>query len=150
MRVVLDTNILVRANPKAKGSARDLFIELAESEEHTLILSPFLLDETERVLAYSRLQAIWPLTSDEIQQYTQALNGLSEIVHPRSLSPVISKDPNDDPVIETAILGRADVLCTLDQDFYATEVVDLCRKHSIQIMTDADLLRHLRESEQKP
>jgi predicted nucleic acid-binding protein len=41
MRVVLDTNILVRANPRAGGSARALVAELARSPEHTLILSPF-------------------------------------------------------------------------------------------------------------
>jgi predicted nucleic acid-binding protein len=51
MRVLLDTNILVRANPRAGGSARTLFAELARSPEHTLILSPFLLEEVERVLA---------------------------------------------------------------------------------------------------
>jgi predicted nucleic acid-binding protein len=63
MRVLLDTNILVRANPRAGGSARALFAELARSPEHTLIVSPFLLEEVERVLAYPRLQALWPLTS---------------------------------------------------------------------------------------
>ena len=43
MRVVLDTNVLVRANPKAIGSARALLDEIARSFEHALILSPFLV-----------------------------------------------------------------------------------------------------------
>jgi hypothetical protein len=62
MRIVLDTNILVRANPNSNGVARILLLTILESAEHVLVLSPFLLRETERVLNYPRLQAIWPLT----------------------------------------------------------------------------------------
>ena len=49
MRIVLDTNILVRANAKAKGPARELLQLIAGSPDHTLLLSPFLLQELERV-----------------------------------------------------------------------------------------------------
>jgi predicted nucleic acid-binding protein len=49
MRFVLDTNILVRANAKAKGPARELLQLIVESHDHVLLLSPFLLEELERV-----------------------------------------------------------------------------------------------------
>jgi predicted nucleic acid-binding protein len=49
MRIVLDTNILVRANAKARGPARELLLLIVDSPEHTLLLSPFLLEELERV-----------------------------------------------------------------------------------------------------
>src|ERR1700756_5383619 len=60
MRIVLDTNILARANPRSKSVARVLLLTILESAEHVLVLSPFLLRETERVLNYPRLQALWP------------------------------------------------------------------------------------------
>jgi predicted nucleic acid-binding protein len=49
MRIVLDTNILARANPRSKGVARILLLTILESADHALVLSPFLLRETERV-----------------------------------------------------------------------------------------------------
>jgi hypothetical protein len=52
MRIVLDTNILARANPHSKGVARVLLLTILESPGHVLVTSPFLLRETERVLNY--------------------------------------------------------------------------------------------------
>ena len=60
MTIVLDTNILARGNPRSKSVARVLLLTILESAEHVLVLSPFLLRETERVLNYPRLQALWP------------------------------------------------------------------------------------------
>ena len=54
MRIVLDTNILARANPNSKSVVRILLLTILESAEHVLVLSPFLLRGTERVLNYPR------------------------------------------------------------------------------------------------
>ena len=77
MRIVLDTNILARANPNSKSIARILLLTILESAEHVLVVSPFLLRETERVLNYPRLQAIWPLTLEEIERYTHRHSRIS-------------------------------------------------------------------------
>jgi hypothetical protein len=45
MRIVLDTNILIRANARARGPARERLQLIAGSWDHTLLLSPFLLQE---------------------------------------------------------------------------------------------------------
>ena len=58
--------------------------------------------------------------------------------------PIALTDPDDDPVIYTAVEGRADVLCAMDRDFYAPAVVQFCRQMGIEIMDDAALLRRLR------
>jgi hypothetical protein len=73
LRCALDTNILARANPHSKDVARTLLLTILESADHVLVLPQFLLGETERVLNYPRLQAIWPLTPLDIEQYTQVL-----------------------------------------------------------------------------
>ena len=68
MRIVLDTNILVRANAKAKGPARELLQVIVDSPEHVLLLSPFLLMELERVLSYDRVRAVVKL-NDEAREF---------------------------------------------------------------------------------
>jgi putative PIN family toxin of toxin-antitoxin system len=146
MRIVLDTNILARANPHSKGAARTLLLTILESADHVLVLSPFLLRETERVLNYPRLQAIWPLTPLDIEQYTQALQDFAELVNPQIGARLVPNDQEDDPVVETALSGRADVLCTLDRHFHHRTVLKSCSEHGIQILTDVELLSMLREA----
>jgi len=67
------------------------------------------------------------------------------ILSPQSCtSQSLLADPNDDPVVYTAVVGQADVLCALDRDFYAAEVVAFCQERGIEIMNDVELLRRLR------
>ncbi len=84
MRIVLDTNILVRANAKARGPARELLQLIVGSPEHMMLLSPFLLHELERVFSYERVRASSKLTEDEIAEYLSCLQArsLAEIVFP--------------------------------------------------------------------
>jgi putative PIN family toxin of toxin-antitoxin system len=140
MRIVLDTNVLVRANIKVQGPARDLLLKIAYGD-HVLITSPFLLREVERTLAYPRLQKLWRLTLQDIQEHVQFLVKISEVVHPRIGAPVVLKDRDDDPVVYAVIAGKADVLCTLDRDFYDSEVVAFCRKRGVSVMNDVELLQ---------
>jgi predicted nucleic acid-binding protein len=60
MRIVLDTNILVRANAKAKGPARALLLLIVKSPEHVLLLSPFL---PKSLSAFSNTTAFEPQQS---------------------------------------------------------------------------------------
>ena len=105
MRIVLDTNVLVRANIKLQGPARELLLKIAYSD-HVLITSPFLLREVERALAYPRLQKLWRLTLQDIQEHVQFLVQISEVVHPSIEAPVVLNDRDDDPVVYTAIDER--------------------------------------------
>jgi len=70
VRIVLDSNILIRANPLVPpfGLARDLLLTIAASP-HVLILSTAILTEVQRVLDYPNVQARWPLGKDDIDQY---------------------------------------------------------------------------------
>ena len=46
------------------------------------------------------------------------LEEIFTLVHPAVVEPVILTDPDDDPVLYTALDGNADVLCTLNTDFH--------------------------------
>jgi predicted nucleic acid-binding protein len=106
MRITLDTTILVRTNAKAKGPAREL-LKVIQQQGARLVLSPFLVDEVQRVLRYPRIPAIYRLGANDILEHVQFLESW-----PRSSSPLkgpslVLKDPNDDPVVYTALpVGR--------------------------------------------
>jgi putative PIN family toxin of toxin-antitoxin system len=146
LRIVLDTNILARANSRAGGAAVALLELIRDSGVHTLILSPFLLTELERVLNYPRLQTMWPLTQGEIAGYIQALQDFGELVLPGLPQAVVTFDPADDFVLATAVVGRADALCTLDRHIASPAVREHARLHGVEIMNDVELLRRLRLS----
>jgi predicted nucleic acid-binding protein len=109
-------------------------------------LSPFLLQELERVFSYERGRVSSKLTDEEVAEYLSYLraNGVSEIVFPGPAPRVVPSDPDDDPVVHTAVIGRADALCTLNRDFYNPLVLDYCRERGVLIASDVDILGLLR------
>ena len=145
MRAAIDTAILVRANAKATGSAKEL-VQALQASGTRLIISPYLLDEVQRVLRYPRLQTIYRLTDGDIWEHVRFLESISEIVEPAEGPPIVLKDPNDDPVVYTALAGQADVLCTVDKHFYEPNVVAFCSRNGIQLITDVELLHALRRA----
>jgi putative PIN family toxin of toxin-antitoxin system len=146
MRIVLDTNILVRANVKARGPAKELLQLIVASPDHMLLLSPFLLQELERVFSYERVRVSSRLTDQEIAEYLSYLRAksVSEIVFPGPAPRVVLSDPDDDPVVHTAVVGQADALCTLNRDFYDPFILKYCRERGVLIATDVEILSLLR------
>jgi len=143
MRITPDTGLLVRMNVKAIGPARRL-LEVILSGPHELVLSEYLLEETARVLRYPRLQKLYRLAPEEIVEHINLLRASADIVSSFVYKPVVLADPNDDPVVYTAIAGQAGVLCALDRDFYSGEVISFCRDHNIEIMNEVQLLARLK------
>ena len=79
MRVLLDVNILVRANENSDGLARKLLLQLL-SGRHVILTSTEILMELVRVLRYPRMQALFGLTEEQIYEYVQFLKGICQIV----------------------------------------------------------------------
>src|SRR6266851_514956 len=145
MRVAVDTAILIRANAKASGPAKEL-LQVIQRTGARLVLSPYVLDEIQRVLRYPRIQALYHLRDGDIWDYVHLLESISDIVEPAEGPPIVLKDPNDDPVIYTALAGQADVLCTVDKHFYEPNVLAFCSRNGIQLMTDIELLHALQRA----
>jgi predicted nucleic acid-binding protein len=145
MRIVLDTNILVRANAKARGPARELLQLIVNSTEHNLLLSPFLFQELERVFSYERVRLVSKLTDEEVAEYlSYRSKDVAEFVFPGPAPRVVPADPDDDPVVPTAVVGRAGALCTPNRHFFHAEVRDYCRERGVLVVNDLDLLDFLR------
>jgi len=142
MRVVLDTNILVRAAGDEQGLAGRLLHEIV-SGSHVLVSSPHILSEIARVLAYPRLQARWQLSEEIVTEFVSRVGDIAEIVFTTTPDRVVAADPDDDPIVQTAVLGEVDVLCTRDAHLLDRAVVEYCAGHGIQVMNDIDLYRIL-------
>jgi putative PIN family toxin of toxin-antitoxin system len=132
----------VRAAARAKGPARRL-LDTIEQSGCVLVLSPFLCEEVGRVLRYPRIQALYPMTEAEIDSYIERLASFAEIAAPMEGPPVVLKDPDDDPVVYTALAGGADAICTMDKHFYEPGVLSFCARYRIQVMSELELLRQL-------
>ncbi len=148
MRIVLDSNILVRANPLVtpESLARELLLTLTSASTHTLILSAAILNEVRRVLTYPHVSKRWPLSDQSIAKYLSALEAAASMVELPASSPAVVSDPDDDPILQTAVLGHADILCTRDEAFVHPAVQDYCRNHGIRVVPDINLMHELRHA----
>lgn len=143
MRIVPDTNVLARAI--RPGSLAAKVLSQIITGPHLLVLSPVLLAEVARVLRYPRLRAIHGLDDPGIDAFVSQLQAAALLVNvgPSNVVPVVPKDPDDDWVIATAVLGTADVICTRDTDFDDPPVQAYCQQHGIRVVTDLALLNLL-------
>ncbi len=147
MKIVLDTTILVRAHEHSHGLARELLLNIVESKvesKHTLLLSNEMLHELARILRYPRLQAFYDLSEKLVFDYVNFLRGCSEIVPLNPLVTAPVRDVNDIIVMQTAIIGEADILCTKDDDFFEKSASDYLSKLGIAVLDDMSLMHRLR------
>ena len=143
MRIVLDTAILVRAHDGATGLARDLLLRLVESD-HVLLISDEMLYELVKVLRYPRMLALHGLSEGRIYDYIGFLRRTTEVIRPNPLLVTPIRDINDTVVMQTAIIGEADVLCTRDQDFFEPPAEPFLRRAGIAVLDDIALMQRLR------
>jgi putative PIN family toxin of toxin-antitoxin system len=147
MRVVLDTNLIVRAAGDRAGFARELLL-LALDERHTLVLSHSLYAEVERVLHYPRIRALHGWNDDEIRRFLDFLAVGSEHVTVLGyhIGPLVGLDPTDDMVLLTATAGQADILGTNNRHFFAHDVMRFAAGRSLRILRDVELIAELRKA----
>ncbi len=113
MRVVLDTNLVVRAARPGHNLGRAILSE-ALSDRHTLILSNALYFEIYKVLFYDNVRRMHGLDDAKILEFLDALaeGCLTVSTNPLGPGPLVAADPRDDHVLLTAIAGNADALGT--------------------------------------
>ena len=112
VRAVVDTNILVSALIK-RGKPRKLVLKLLE--EHTVILSRQMLAELADVLTRNK----FAIKTSQVDRFLAILVRKSKIVTLSSRFKVISEDPDDDVVLNTAYAGKAEYIVTGDRHLLA-------------------------------
>ena len=127
MRVVLDTNILVSALISGEGSPGQV-LAAVKSLGITLIKSQFQIDELRDVLARDRLQP-----------YIQREEADDLLYHLEAVAVVVA-DPDDSPILATAVAGDADLIVSGDRD----HVLAVGSAHGIPIVTAREAVDRIR------
>ena len=140
MRIVLDTNQLVAALVRPPELATLLMAW--ESVRFTVVASPALLDEYQRVLAYPDVAAL--IYPELLRSFRTHLLVDIELVDPPE-TPRICRDPDDDKVVAAAIYGLADCIVTVDQDLLTDEIVGQLEQLGISVISGDALIRLLDE-----
>ena len=135
MRIVVDTNQLVRAlmRPPELGT----FLMAWQARRFIVVCSAQLFDEYERVLAYPEVaELVYP----ELRRifFSQLVEDM-ELVELNDI-PNICRDPEDDKVIATAVIGMVDYLATDDDDIRTKIITSMLLDEGIMLTTIDELL----------
>ena len=143
MKIVLDSTILVRAFDNTGGLARQLLLSVLDGD-HVLITSSEILSETSRVLRYPRMRARHGMPESRIYDYVMYLKAVAMLVRPDPLLLAPIRDPQDIVVLQTAVSGGAEALCSTDEDFFTPPAAEFLKSVDILLFTDTQLMRRLR------
>ena len=129
-KIVLDTNVIISAfawkgNPK-------LIFEKITNQEFTLLLSEKQLDEVTRVLHYPK----FGFTEIQRTNFLSILKEAANLVETSGKLKIITQDPDDNIILETAIEHKADYLITGDKHLLYVHVIG-----HLEILTPADFLK---------
>lgn len=108
-RVVVDSNVWISALVFG-GAPRQVF-EIVVREGLRLLVSAEILTETRRVVA-----AKFPDFVDDVETLLDVLDDYVDSIPLGSVTIDVCRDPDDNRVLETAILGGAEVIISGDKD----------------------------------
>jgi putative PIN family toxin of toxin-antitoxin system len=107
-------------------------------------MSNEILAESSRVLRYPRMRVRHGMSESRIYDYVMFLQSVATMVRPDPALMTPIRDPNDIVVLQTAITGGAEAICTTDEDFFHTPALAFLRSVSILVFTDMELMGRLR------
>ena len=84
------------------------------------------------------------MADDKIYDYVMMPRSVATIVQPDPLLIAPIRDADDIVVIQVAIGGGADVICTMDEDFFMPPASGFLQSANVQVLTDKSLMRLLR------
>ncbi len=114
MRVVLDTNVLVSGLISSKGPPGE--IQRAwRRQGFELVTSAPLLHEFLEVLTYPRIRKRLYWSDAELSDYLESFLAAVVLVTPTAMLE-ISRDPDDNRILEAAYAANADYIVTGDAD----------------------------------
>ncbi|MEM8867900.1 MAG: putative toxin-antitoxin system toxin component, PIN family [Verrucomicrobiota bacterium] len=132
MKLVLDTNILVSAL-MTEGTPPDALYQLWEAGRFELSTSEKQIDELRRVLSYEKLAPyINTIEASLLLENTNSMAEIVEVEQPCSESP----DPDDNWILATATVAKADLLLTGDKN----DLLKLKQIESIKIVSARNAL----------
>jgi putative PIN family toxin of toxin-antitoxin system len=134
IRVLLDTNVWVSAFINPHGRPAQI-IEAWLDSQFQVVVSLVLLDELADVLARPRIRTRYGLDTAEIVEFLQLLSARAITVTPTGQIKVC-RDPDDDLILEAAILGKAQYLVSRDDDLKRdTDLVARMEAYGVMVLS---------------
>jgi putative PIN family toxin of toxin-antitoxin system len=112
---VLDTNVLLSAL-FTRGVCEAVLDACVDSDACTIVVSEHILDEVRRNASEK-----FGAPADDVNAAVDFLRRHADVVVPASMPADACRDPDDRPVLGTAVAGRADVLVTGDAELLALQ-----------------------------
>lgn len=125
VRAVVDTNILIRALIKPRGTGGPILTQLAVNA-YTVVYSQPLLDELVEKLTLPRIRDKYALDKQAIETTLALLALRGELVHPTRVVKVC-RDPDDNAMIEAVLAGGAEYVVTGDEDLLVLKKFETVR-----------------------
>lgn len=114
MRTVIDTNVLLSG--LLWHGAPHALLEQVRSGTLTLVTSPALLAELERVIRRAKFEVILVRSNTSRDQALAELRQWAELVDPPPLPQPVCRDPDDDAVLALALAAGAELIVSGDND----------------------------------
>ncbi len=115
MRFVCDTNIYLAALRRGGFCNTVLELILSTDNTHELWVSEFIIQETKKKAAVFALKKL--ASQYDIDRILQTIESSAHISFPsRERITNVSRDPDDNRILECAVSAQADVIVTMDKD----------------------------------
>jgi len=111
---VIDTNIWVSAFLNPRGYPARL-VEAGKAGQLAVVSSPPMLEELMNVLCRPRIMKIRLTTVDDAETFVRGVAAVAQLVSVTG-NLQLCRDPDDDIVLETAIVGGAAYVVSRDED----------------------------------
>ena len=134
MKILCDTNVLI-SGILFNGPPRTI-LRLAARGTILNFISPAILEETEEVL----LRPKFNLSPEQVSGILQLFCDTFELIHPTQRLKVISRDPDDNRILEAALAAKVDFLISGDN-----HLLDLKKWKGIKILSPTDFMKTHKE-----
>lgn len=135
---VLDSTVLVSAFLTKGGVSAEL-LHYARGGVFLCCLSEEILEETQQTLFYPRIRRRYPYTDEDVTEFCEGLRAAAHLVTDLPTVSVVIRDPDDNPIIATAIKAQASYIITRDDD-----LLSLQEYEGITMMPPEDFMTLLR------
>ena len=107
--MAFDSSALIAAVITAHGVSSGLLNHILE--EHELVVSDYILNEVS-----GKLRTKFRFDEKRVNRVVSDLRSIATLVHPAPLPASVCRDPEDIPVLGTAVAGNAAFLVSVDKD----------------------------------
>lgn len=139
LRAVLDTNVIVSGTISSTGAPFEV-LEAWRHRRFTLVTSPLILKEAERVFEYPRIKKAYSLDAETVDRIVAQFAKYAAVTPGELVVREIKDDPADDMFLACAIEGEADFIVTGDR-----HLLDVGTYRGVSIMSPRSFLIRLEE-----